>query len=229
AGAWGRHLVAHYTIPHGRGLGSSAAAMVAGLALGWQLARPQLPVDRAWLVATAAALEGHPDNVAAAALGGYTIAWTPEPGTGAAGAARAVSLPVAAGVAALVLVPAETLRTSDARGALPDHVPHADAARNAGRAALLTHAVTTAPELLPVATEDRLHQRARAVRMPASYQLVERLRADGHAAMISGAGPTVLVLGERSALAPVAESAPGGFRAWVLGVGTGVETVQDGS
>lgn len=228
AGAAGLHLVAHNTIPHGRGLGSSAAALVAGLALAWQLARPQHPVDLAWLVATAAALEGHPDNVAAAALGGYTIAWTPGPaeGAGAAGVARALSLPVADGVTALLLVPDDALPTSDARGALPERVPHVDAARNAGRAALLTHAITSAPELLPAATLDWLHQHARAARMPTSYQLVERLRADGHAAMISGAGPAVLVLGERSALELVAGSAPAGFRARVLAVGSGVEAVR---
>lgn len=215
-GVDGLHLVAHNTIPHGRGLGSSAAALVAGLALAWQLARPRVPVDREWLVSTAATLEGHADNVAAAALGGYTIAWSTGP-------ARAVGLSVADGVTALALVPDEALLTSDARGALPDRVDHADAARNAGRAALLTHAMTAAPELLPVATEDWLHQRPRASRMPKSYRLVERLRAAGHAAVISGAGPTVLVLGDQSALASVAASAPDGFRPRMLGVGHGVE------
>ena len=218
ATAAGLHLVAHNTIPHGRGLGSSAAALVAGLAIAWGLARPEpTPPDPEWLVSTAAALEGHPDNVAAAALGGYTIAWTV-----GAGAARAVSLPVADQVCALVLVPEEKLATRDARGALPEHVPHTDAARNAGRAALLTHALTAAPDLLLAATEDRLHQHPRATRMPKSYGLVERLREAGHAAVISGAGPTVLVLGERASLASLADAGVDGFRPRLLEVGRGV-------
>jgi homoserine kinase len=91
-------------------------------------------------------------------------------------------------------VPDDTLSTQVARGLLPDVVPHADAAYNAARAALLVHALSTAPTLLFEATGDRLHQRQRARAMPESIDLIDRLRADGHAAVVSGAGPSVLVL-----------------------------------
>jgi homoserine kinase len=91
-------------------------------------------------------------------------------------------------------VPTEPLSTEIARGLLPARVPHADAAANAGRAALLVHALTTDPSVLLAATEDRLHQAYRANAMPASYELVQRLRAADVPAVISGAGATVLAL-----------------------------------
>ena len=94
----------------------------------------------------------------------------------------------------VLFVPADTLSTHVARGLLPDVVPHADAAYNAARAALLVHALSADPALLYEATDDRLHQRQRAAAMPESIDLVDRLRADGHAAVVSGAGPSVLVL-----------------------------------
>ncbi len=144
----------------------------------------------------AAELEGHPDNVAPCLLGGFTIAWT-EPG-----GARAVSLPVAPAVRPTVFVPAERGLTSVARAALPATVPHADAALNAGRAALLVHALTADPALLLPATVDRLHQEQRAPGMPATAALVGALRAAGVAAVVSGAGPTVLAL----------SAGPGGIR-----------------
>lgn len=224
ATAAGLALVAHNTVPHGRGLGSSAAALVAGLALAWGLARPNDPLDRVWLLTSAARLEGHPDNVAAATLGGYTIAWSGDAG------ARAVTMATDTRVAGLAFVPDQPLPTHDARNALPERVPFAAAAANAGRAALLTHAVTTAPQLLPVATQDWLHQAARASRMTKSYELVQRLRGDGLAAVISGAGPTVLVLGEREALAEVPESvAAEGFRVRLVEIGRGVTPVSEPS
>jgi homoserine kinase len=84
--------------------------------------------------------------------------------------------------------------TEVARGLLPDQVPHGDAARNAGRAALLVAAFTARPEALLDATEDRLHQGYRAPAMPATHDLVGRLRAEGIPAVVSGAGPSVLAL-----------------------------------
>jgi homoserine kinase len=176
-------------IPQARGLGSSSAAIVAGV----QLARALVDggterLDDAGALRMAADLEGHPDNVAPCLLGGFTIAWT-----GPAGA-RAVRLVPAAGVRATVFVPDERGLTAVARAALPATVPHADAAANAGRAALLVHALTAEPALLLPATEDRLHQGYRAPGMPASAALVAALRAAGVAAVVSGAGPTVLAL-----------------------------------
>jgi homoserine kinase len=196
-------------IPQARGLGSSSAAIVAGIQLARGLvadadaARPPMPgpsvgvenpgpsgarLDDAGALRLAAEIEGHPDNVAPCLLGGFTIAWTEPSG------ARAVHLKPAPGVHPTLFVPDGRGLTADARAALPATVPHADAARNAGRAALLVHAITADPALLFAATEDRLHQGYRAPGMPATAALVDALRAVGVAAVVSGAGPTVLAL-----------------------------------
>ncbi|WP_091254325.1 homoserine kinase [Micromonospora matsumotoense] len=178
-------------IPQARGLGSSSAAIVAGvlLARGLVTGGAQRLDDDA-VLRLAAEIEGHPDNVAPCLRGGFTIAWT-EPGGG-----RAVSLPVAAGVRPTVFVPGERGLTATARAALPSTVPHGDAALNAGRSALLVHALTAEPALLLPATVDRLHQDYRAPGMPQTAALVSALRAAGVAAVVSGAGPTVLAFTE---------------------------------
>ena len=182
-------LTCRNTVPHGRGLGSSAAAIVAGVVAAAELVEPG-GLDRQRLLELAGRLEGHPDNVAACLLGGLTLAWS-DP----AGIARATSVDVHAGITPVVCVPPAAVSTETARGLLPDSVSHHDAAVNAARAALLVQALTRQPELLLVATEDRLHQAYREPAMPATIALVERLRADGLAAVVSGAGPSVLVLG----------------------------------
>ncbi|MDG4764219.1 homoserine kinase [Solwaraspora sp. WMMD406] len=176
-------------IPQARGLGSSSAAIVAGVQLARGLVSDGVQrLDTASALRIAARIEGHPDNVAPCLLGGFTIAWVEPDG------ARAVSLPVSGEVRATVFVPTSRGLTEVARAALPEQVPHADAAFVAGRAALLVHALTTEPALLLAATEDRLHQDYRAPGMPASAELVAALRAEGVAAVISGAGPSVLAL-----------------------------------
>jgi homoserine kinase len=176
-------------IPQARGLGSSSAAIVGGVQLARALVRDGMTkVDDAAALRIAARLEGHPDNVAPCLLGGFTIAWT------AASGAEAVRLEPDAGVRPTVFVPGERGYTATARAALPPAVPHADAAFNAGRAALLVHALTGAPELLLPATEDRLHQGYRASAMPGTASLVAALRSVGVAAVVSGAGPSVLAL-----------------------------------
>ncbi|MFI7573628.1 homoserine kinase [Micromonospora sp. NPDC049497] len=178
-------------IPQARGLGSSSAAIVAGVLLARALvADGERLLDDGAVLRLAAQIEGHPDNVAPCLLGGFTVAWTEPSG------ARAVSLPVADGVRPTVFVPAERGLTSVARAALPSTVPHGDAASNAGRAALLVHALTAEPALLLPATVDRLHQDYRAEGMPATSALVSALRAADVAAVVSGAGPTVLALSE---------------------------------
>jgi homoserine kinase len=179
-------------IPHGRGLGSSSAAIVGGLAAAYGLAG--VPVDRERLVVLANEIEGHPDNVAAAALGGFTIAWTEGLGSDGGGG-RAVRLDVVEGLAAVAYVPDNRVLTREARGLLPSVVPHSDAAANAGKAALLVAALTGRPELLMTATEDLLHQEYREPAMPESLALVHKLRGSGLPAIVSGAGPTVVVLG----------------------------------
>lgn len=176
-------------IPHGRGLGSSAAAVVAGLLAARALADDAgARLDDAAVLALADELEGHPDNAAACILGGLTIAW--RDGTGV----HATRLDPSPEVDATVFVPRFSLSTQTARGLLPSSVPHGDAAHAAGRAALLVEALTRRPGLLLPATEDRLHQDYRAAAMPATLALVGRLRSAGVAAVVSGAGPSVLAL-----------------------------------
>ena len=176
-------------IPQARGLGSSSAAIVAGVLLARAVVRTGAErFDDAAALRMAARIEGHPDNVAPCLRGGATIAWTAD------GGARAVRLTPAAAISPTVFVPRQRGLTAAARAALPATVPHADAAHAAGRAALLVHALTAEPALLFAATEDRLHQPYRAAGMPGSAALLTRLRAAGVAAVISGAGPAVLAL-----------------------------------
>ena len=176
------------TIPHSRGLGSSAAAVVAGVAAGYALAGKRLD-DRA--LQLAAEFEGHADNAAASLLGGLVLAWA----EGEKGQCfRAVRLEPHPDLGAMVFIPATESSTRTTRGLLPAQVPHVDAAFAAGRAALAVHAVTAAPELLLPATADRLHQRYREPAWPDTIRVVEALRAAGLPATVSGAGPTVFTL-----------------------------------
>ncbi|SEF92171.1 homoserine kinase [Thermomonospora echinospora] len=173
-------------IPHSRGLGSSSAAIIAGITAARALHPHGGLLDDAAALALATEIEGHPDNVAPCLYGGLTIAWSGPDGP------RTVRLDLARRVT--VFVPDRTLATERARGLLPQTVPHEDAAANAGRAALLIAALTGGLDegVLLAATEDRLHQGYRAPAMPESAALVDRLRAAGVPAVISGAGPTVL-------------------------------------
>ncbi|MET0820536.1 MAG: homoserine kinase [Aeromicrobium sp.] len=186
-------------IPHGRGLGSSAAAIVGGVLLARALVAggDELLDDDAAFQLTVD-LEGHPDNVAAAFFGGLTIAWVD-------GAAASVER-LDTDVAVTVFVPPSAVSTEKARGLLPESVPHRDAAVNAGRAALLVAALTGAPHRLISATEDRLHQSYRAEAMPDSYKLLRALRVEGVPTIISGAGPTVLAFARG-----VTDAAPQGW------------------
>ncbi|AYY14284.1 homoserine kinase [Actinobacteria bacterium YIM 96077] len=177
----------HNVIPHGRGLGSSAAAIVAGVLAARELAGGEITDDAVLQLANR--LEGHPDNVAPCLFGGLTIAWIDD-----AGMARATRRDVHPDVRPMVCVPSTSLATETARGLLPASVPHADAVHNAGRAALLVDALTDRPELLLDATEDRLHQAYREPAMPETLALVRTMRRHGLAAVVSGAGPSVLVL-----------------------------------
>ena len=183
-------------IPHGRGLGSSAAAIVAGIlaarALSGQAAGA---LSAAALLGLASEIEGHPDNVAACLGGGLTIAWLTPDGP------RMVRLEPLPSVTPVVCVAPAPVRTDLARGLLPEVIPHQDAAVNAGRSALLIAALTqpgTGREVLLEATRDRLHQDYRASAMPPTHALVHSLRDAGLPAVVSGAGPSVLAfLGPR--------------------------------
>ncbi len=196
-------------IPHSRGLGSSAAAICAGVVAGLALCGVR---DRELALSIAYQIERHPDNIAAALYGGLTIAWLD-----AGGAPHAVRLEPAPGIVPVVFVPELRTSTAASRGALPQNVSHADAARNAGRAALLIAALTQSPrELLP-ATEDLLHQPFRLPAVPEGAALLARLRAAGVPAVLSGSGPTLLALCRSGAEAVVAEGlASGGYEAYQL-------------
>lgn len=184
----GLRIHARNAIPHSRGMGSSGAAIVSGVLAAVGLVGDDLDVDDATVLRLATELEGHPDNVAPAIFGGLTIAWVDDDGP------HHTELAVHRGVSLLVAVPQERMSTSLARSLQPADVPHADAVFNLSRAALLIAALTQTPDLLFAATEDRLHQRYRASAMPSTSGLVEALRDAGHAAVVSGAGPSVLVL-----------------------------------
>ncbi|WP_375384839.1 homoserine kinase [uncultured Microbacterium sp.] len=208
----GVRLQARNVIPHGRGLGSSGAAVVSGLLA----AKGLLEIDGAGsgdgglvigdeaLLRLATELEGHPDNVAPALFGGLTIAWMDETGP------QHKKLLVHRGVSPVVFVPESTMSTSVARSLQPLQVPREDAVFNVSRSALLIAALIQSPELLLAATGDRLHQDYRAQAMPETDRLVRTLRAAGFAAVVSGAGPSVLVLadgpGRRLQAAEVAAS-----------------------
>jgi homoserine kinase len=180
-------------IPHGRGLGSSASAIIGGLVLARSLVLTGSDkMSDEVLLNLATEMEGHPDNVAAALFGGATIAW--QDLVKGKSVAHAVHLPVDPRIKVMAFIPASPLATSKARKMLPESISFADAQRNTTNAALMTQALTIRPDLLFTATEDFLHQSYRQEAMPSSFALMTKLRAAGIAAFISGAGPTVLAL-----------------------------------
>ncbi|HEX3910709.1 MAG TPA: homoserine kinase [Solirubrobacteraceae bacterium] len=188
-------------IPLSGGLGSSAAAIVAGLMAADHLF--EMDVD---LLALASEIEGHPDNVAAALLGGFAIC--------ADGQATRFEPPT--GLEALAVVPAEAVRTSAARAALPEQVPLADAVFNVAHGALLTLGLARGDwDLLARGLQDRLHQEQRAPLFPRSYELATRARELGAlGATISGAGPTVLIWCFYEQTGAVAEALRGEIEGW---------------
>jgi homoserine kinase len=201
----GLRLQAHNVIPHGRGMGSSGAAVVSGLLAAKGLLEGDVVLGDDTLLNLATELEGHPDNVAPALFGGLTIAWMDDTGP------QHKKLLVHRGVSPLVFVPESTMSTKLARSLQPLQVPREDAVFNVSRSALLIAALTQSPELLLAATEDKLHQNYRAQAMPDTDRLVRLLRTHGYAAVVSGAGPSVLVLadgpGQRLDAARIAHAA----------------------
>jgi homoserine kinase len=175
-------------IPLGRGLGSSAAACLAGIAAASRLAGVQLSTDE--MLARALPFEGHPDNVTPALMGGLTVSAI------VAGRIVASQVPVPAYLKAVVVIPDLKLPTKRAREALPKQVPFADAVFNLTRLALLLTGLTTdRPELLAPGTEDRLHQPYRAALLPGMEAILEEGRQAGAlATCLSGAGSSLLAL-----------------------------------
>ena len=211
----GLEVVCANRIPHGRGLGSSAAAIVAGIVAARSLvAGGAERLDDAAALELATELEGHPDNVAACLLGGLTLAWTDDAG------AHAERLDIEPSIAPVAFVPGSSSSTKSTRRLLPETVPHADAATNAARAALLIDALRHRPDRLLTATEDRLHQPYRAEAMPRTAALLAELRGQGIPAVVSGAGPTVLALTTAHTRTDVAAMGRRGWTALPLDVDT---------
>ena len=209
----GLYLSCTNRIPHSRGLGSSSAAIVGGIVLARSLVEGGTETfDDAAALSLASLIEGHPDNVAPALLGGFVI-------SGRTGEeVWAQQSPVDPSISAVVFVPPHGVRTDVARGLLPATVPHAEAAANSGRAALLVAALGGHPQQLWRATEDFLHQQQRLPAMPESLALVAELRGRRVPAVVSGAGPAVLAFVTDDAEA-VAALAPAGWRVMRQGVG----------
>lgn len=230
----GLHLRCRNGVPHGRGLGSSATAIVTGIVAAQGIHdvcrsagagfggvdHGSTGPDLAFVNTLAARLEGHPDNSSASVFGGLTLSWADD-GTGGT---RTVQLRLHPEVTPVVVVPPAQLSTAKARSVLPSHVRHGDAALNSGRAALLVQALTSEPEHLLPATREWLHQEARRESFADSMALVDALRAAGHAAVISGAGPSVLVLTTRAQADAVVSAVTGDWRVLQPGVpATGAE------
>lgn len=194
----GLHLSCRNAIPHGRGLGSSASAIVTGIVAAQGLCdiaagrdSADGGFDRDFTNNLATAIEGHPDNASASVFGGMTLSWADDV---AAEKIHSIQLEVTGDVIPLLFVPATQMPTATARAVLPDQIPHVIAAQNSARVGLLVEAVTHRPELLLAATREWLHQEQRRASFPDSMALLDALRSHGHAAVISGAGPSVLVL-----------------------------------
>ncbi len=217
---------AQNSIPHSRGLGSSAAAVATAVVTASELLPEGLSEDEQLQLGSR--IEGHPDNYVPALRGGVAVSWEAEE--------RFATAPLTPHpqLRTVLAVPGFEQSTEAARGLLPAQVPHAQAAANSARAALLVHALSADPDLLMEATRDSLHQEYRRSAFPESMQLVDRLRAAGHPAVISGAGPSVLVLtatDERAEQAAAAIRAEAG-EAWtpmilpISGTGATVEAHQ---
>lgn len=189
----GLRVVCTNAIPQSRGLGSSAAAAVAGVAAANGLAG--FPLDEDQVVQLSSAFEGHPDNAAASVLGQMVVSWTTVPVDGRSlPEYRARCLPVHPAIRATALVPDFHASTQAVRRVLPSHVTHSDAAFNVSRTAVQVAALTNHPDLLLEGTRDRLHQPYRADVLPVTAEWVNRLRNRGFPAYLSGAGPTIMVL-----------------------------------
>lgn len=199
-------------IPHGRGLGSSAAAIIGGLVLARGLVVDgDARMSDHDLLQLALTMESHPDNIAAALYGSFTIAWTTSQGI-----ADAARIQVAPELRVVVAIPAFEVPTKAARQALPASVDYSTATFNIARSALLVHALTQEPALLLEATADRMHQEQRRGMYAPSMALVDSLRARGIAAAISGAGPTVIAFTTDSEVESVLGCIEGEWRSFAL-------------
>ncbi|WP_293952407.1 homoserine kinase [uncultured Corynebacterium sp.] len=221
----GLRVVCHNNIPHSRGLGSSAAAAVAGVAAADGLA--DFPLTRDQIVQLASAFEGHPDNAAASVLGGAVVSWTNLPVDGKSQPEySAVGLKVHEDIRATALVPDFHASTEAVRRVLPSDVTHIDARFNVSRAAVMIVALQQRPDLLWEGSRDRLHQPYRSDVLPVTAEWVNRLRNRGYAAYLSGAGPTVMVLSTEAVAENILDDArEAGLRVMELDVAEPVRVV----
>jgi homoserine kinase len=203
-GAPGLMVRCRNAIPHSRGLGSSAAAVVSGLAAvnGLVAQTDSTPLSEAQLIQLSSEFEGHPDNAAAAVLGGAVVSWIDR--SGDRPAYSGVSLRLHPDIHLFPAIHEGRSLTAETRVLLPAQVSHDDARFNVSRAALLVVALTKRPDLLMAATEDVLHQPQRAPAMPASAEYLRLLRRHNVAATLSGAGPSLLALSTEPELPPEA-------------------------
>lgn len=211
-------------IPHSRGLGSSAAAVVGGLAAvnGLLTQANHTPLSETQLIQLSSESENHPDNAAAAVLGGAVVSWTDR--AGHPPRYSAVPLRMHPDIRLFPAIPRQRSSTAEARMLLPAQISHHDARFNVSRAALLVVALTERPDLLLAATEDVLHQPQRAHAMPASAEYLDLLRRSNIPAVLSGAGPAIIALTTEPELpAEVVEfGAAKGFAVSEMAVGDGV-------
>jgi len=211
-------------IPHSRGLGSSAAAVVSGIAAvnGLVAQTDSTPLSESQLIQLASEFEGHPDNAAAAVLGGAVVSWIDH--SGARAAYSAVPLRLHPDIRIFLAIPEERSLTAETRVLLPAQVSHEDARFNVSRTALLVVALTQRPDLLMAATEDVLHQPQRAPAMPASAEYLRLLRRHNTSATLSGAGPSVIALSTEPQLPPeaVEYGVANGFSITEMTAGDGV-------
>ncbi len=211
-------------IPHSRGLGSSAAAVVSGLAVvnGLVAQTDSAPLSEAQLIQLASEFEGHPDNASAAVLGGAVVSWADH--RSGRPDYSAVPLRLHPDIHLFAAIPEERSSTAETRVLLPAQVSHEDARFNISRVALLVVALTQRPDLLMAATEDVLHQPQRAPAMPSSAEYLRLLRRHSVAATLSGAGPSLIALSTEPELPTeaVEHGAANGFMIKKMTVGDGV-------
>jgi homoserine kinase len=223
-GASGMVVRCRNAIPHSRGLGSSAAAVVSGLAAANGLIAQvdSTPLTEAQLIQLSSEFEGHPDNAAAAVLGGAVVSWVDR--TGSPPEYSAVALDLHPDIRLFCAIPEARSLTAETRILLPAQVSHDDARFNVSRAALLVVALTKRPDLLMAATEDLLHQPQRAPAMPASAEYLRLLRRLNESATLSGAGPSLIVLSTHEQLPADAldYGAAHGFTITEMAAGEGV-------
>lgn len=211
-------------IPHSRGLGSSAAAVVSGLAVvnGLVAQTNSAPLSEAQLIQLASEFEGHPDNASAAVLGGAVVSWADH--SSGRPDYSAVPLRLHPDIRLFAAIPEERSSTAETRVLLPAQVSHEDARFNISRVALLVVALTQRPDLLMAATEDVLHQPQRAPAMPSSAEYLRLLRRHSVAATLSGAGPSLIALSTEPELPAeaVEYGTANGFMIKKMTVGDGV-------